>query len=290
MMIGRARTCWNARERTRACRNDLKCASVRRSKPTRLVSPSPPRGATKLSRWKLENIRLTAFPAEPVLDKNRHWKAVMGTEPEAHLDQSVRGDLYSIAETPREDGGYISLRIGPNGKRIDWLAGRVQGLEPAGESLIAGEVGAWVEVMQEIADAFAAKAEVEAERLAIGMVLLEPVDSRQEGYRRLGELLEGYVKVDPESSEFRYQINRPRQSKVREGIVNRVSDWSVARKTSLQEGTQSVRAVYNFMTRLALDMSTPADSEVNITPVDQASIIQEMIELALELSDRGDIP
>src|SRR5208282_50763 len=65
-------------------------------------------------------------------------------------------------------------------------------------------------------------------RLAYGAILLQPVDNRETGYLRLGELASA-VKIDPKSEDFFYQINRPRESTTLKNMrLNRLSKWSVA--------------------------------------------------------------
>ena len=68
-------------------------------------------------------------------------------------------------------------------------------------------------------------------RLAFGAVLLHPAENRVEGYRKIQPYLQHVTMQPEESSDFLYQINRPREAEVAiSGLqINRVSKWSVGR-------------------------------------------------------------
>ena len=62
-------------------------------------------------------------------------------------------------------------------------------------------------------------------RLAYGAVLLEPVSDRRAGYKRSyrGNILRP-IQIDDSSSDFFYQINRPRTLQDSNESVNRLSN------------------------------------------------------------------
>jgi hypothetical protein len=212
----------------------------------------------------------------------------MKIEPVGEIDQRFGGEAFSLVEAPYK-GGYVSLRLGSNGNRIDWFAGTVQGLVPVGDNPIAGTVDDWVAVFREITGAFTGDAKVDVNRMAVGLVLLEPVPTKEAGYQRLNEHLDPHVKLDPRSSEFRYQVNRPRPSAVLEGNVNRVSEWSVARLQATKSGMDFKPGDFSYMVRLALDINTPPDAPEAIPHDRQGEVIEELLELGLEIAREGDI-
>jgi hypothetical protein len=136
-------------------------------------------------------------------------------------------------------------------------------------------------------------------RLAFGTVLNFPVEDRRSGYNLIAKYLP-HITLDPEgSSDFLYQINRPRESKT--GIpglrLNRLTKWSVARRGigQIELSVNEPRASYfptseSYTCRLELDINTIPDYQGDL-PSDQLySIFQEMVDLGKEIVIKGDIP
>jgi hypothetical protein len=136
-------------------------------------------------------------------------------------------------------------------------------------------------------------------RLAFGAALLDPVEDKLTGYRRLSEFLPA-VQIDAEGSEdFFYQINRPRKSNLPiKGLrINRLSKWSVALIQSFRltmiptspVGVQNFPGDKCHVCRVELDISTPADFQDELPREKLADIFRELAELGSEISLRGDI-
>ena len=73
-------------------------------------------------------------------------------------------------------------------------------------------------------------------RLAFGTVAICPTSSRESGYRELSPYLPTFQLDAEGSSDFSYQINRPRQIAVdkKSCKVNRLGRWSVSAVRSVQ--------------------------------------------------------
>ena len=128
-------------------------------------------------------------------------------------------------------------------------------------------------------------------RLAFGATLLQGVTSREEGYRILdGHLPE--VAVDPNSSDFQYQINRRRPSSVVSDLpLNRLSKWSVQMSRSVIFGTAGAvtHGPDSFACRVELDMNSMPSDEV--LPQDSLpNLFNELVGLAGEIAEHGDNP
>jgi hypothetical protein len=145
------------------------------------------------------------------------------------------------------------------------------------------------------------KRNVSLKRIAWGGVLVLPVASKEDGYKRLGSFLP-QLKIDPSgSSDLSYQINRPRQSKVIQGLrVNRLCKWSVALQQRLSIGLvispTSAEAVGGPTSpgfsacRLEFDINSDA-ARKDAFAVDQVvPLLDEFVALASEIADRGDAP
>jgi hypothetical protein len=134
-------------------------------------------------------------------------------------------------------------------------------------------------------------------RLAFGAIVFESVRDRTEGYRRLAERLHA-VHLDPEgSSDFLYQINRPRNSTAVDTLrINRLSKWSVARFVpfSLMIAPQSIQSFPAIggeeACRIELDINTAAEFVGELPPTRLPQLFEELKSLAIELITRGDIP
>jgi len=101
----------------------------------------------------------------------------------------------------------------------------------------------------------------------------------------------------PDCSDFLYQINRPRASTLTEGEpVNRLSKWSAAASQTvhlnllpISRQTLAPVSAVKIATRLELDISTRA---YRTSPLDHSTIpaiFDELLDLGLEISERGDI-
>lgn len=137
----------------------------------------------------------------------------------------------------------------------------------------------------------------EISRMALGIVARIPVRDRNEGYRRLGQFVP--VQLDPEgSSDFLYQINRPRPSKAVPGMtVNRLTQWSVATvaqmAAELPVGPAAQAADIRFgearhWCQAALDINNvPGPQPLPRGQV--TALLDEFLALATEITGKGDV-
>jgi len=134
-------------------------------------------------------------------------------------------------------------------------------------------------------------------RFAFGAVLFQFVEDREDGYRQISAYLPA-VKLDAKgSSDFSYQINRPRDS--RSGVpglqVNRLCRWSVAQlmhaQVSLSDaGVQKTELGSHFACRLEMDINTSAEFRGELSPEQSKIVFGELLELGAEIAQQGDIP
>lgn len=130
-------------------------------------------------------------------------------------------------------------------------------------------------------------------RIAFGAVALIPQPDRETGYRQLSTLLR--CAPDPGATDFLYQINRRRKSSVLPGVeVNRLSKWSVSwhRMTTLPLPPAiaiAATADSRFACRVELDMNTAPGYEGELTHPAIVAHFQELMDLAREILERGDI-
>lgn len=243
-----------------------------------------------LKDWQVESLRITSFPsATTQVNVANWWHDLVGEQPENRV---VR-----LKEGLHQDEGHVhdtKLILGVQPMRIDWLVVPSDSQDKF-----------WVGPFQDSLDSFLElmarwfKIIPPTKRLAFGAVLMLPVEDRRSGYILIANYLP-HIKLDPEgSSDFLYQINRPRNS--RTGIpglkINRLTKWSVARRGTgqIELSLHEPKASYfptseSYACRLELDINTIQDYQGNL-PHDQLSgIFQELVDLGKEIVIKGDIP
>jgi len=258
----------------------------------------PQATGTKTPNWRAESLRLTIFLAANIQPKDEGWwSKVAGAEPESKTAKPNRGELV---EAGLFQGNALTLSVQPG--RIDWLLSpNVSIEENLSEIKSVGSFDsaekAFSTIMLNWLDACPATV-----RLAYGVVLLEPVGNREEGYRRIAEYVPS-VEIDPVGAEdFFYQINRPRQSEVAEGMrLNRLSKWSVAFfqpirfAIGIPQGQPNQPLVYShggtpaLACRVELDLSTAASLQEELHHNSLPNIFKELVSLGSEIAQKGDV-
>lgn len=243
-----------------------------------------------LTTWQVESFRLTCFPS-PIteLDPTNWWRDVIGEEPE--------NTVVRARERLRQDEGHVNDRkivLGVQPIRIDWL---MRPNEEEGKFTIGPFQDSLVPFLEMTASWF--KITPPIRRLAFGTILVLPVDSRQAGYKILGKYLPN-VKIDPVgTSDFLYQINRPRNSELQipELQINRLTKWSVLKRGTfgfeLSPSTPVAALLPSSETlacRLELDINTSPEYNGDLPTDKLTAIFNELVDLTKEIALKGDIP
>ncbi|HUY12826.1 MAG TPA: hypothetical protein VMX16_04235 [Terriglobia bacterium] len=248
-----------------------------------------------MGTWLAESLRVTAFPL-PTLQpptQPEWWSEIVGSPPEK---QTVDRKSAQYLEEGEVQMGKLVLAVLPG--RIDWSL-----VPPAAVGDKFPSVGSFLDSLaffKELMLRWFEKAP-QSWRLAFGAVLLLPVQDRRSGYEKLSLYLPS-VQLDAKgSSEFSYQINRPRPS--RSGIsgleINRLSKWSVSARQAWEIGPISpggspplVRQTYPeppTACRLELDINTTQVSPTELQADKVIVVFKEVIELGIEIVLKGDV-
>jgi hypothetical protein len=240
----------------------------------------------------VESMRFTAFTEPSAAFDHSAWLPnLTGAQPDERNAKPGRGEFQ---ESGSFEGQALILAIQPG--RIDWYLTppamaeapgdiRSAGPFPDAFTLFLGPMLRWLPTAPPLV------------RLAFGAVVLIPVESKEEGYRRVSALLDT-VRIDPVGSEdFLYQINRPRRSVSVEGIrVNRLSKWSVALFQRLRFGIPPVSGSTISYTgervhacRIEVDLSTQGDHPGILPGQHLGDFLRELVNLGSEIVTRGDI-
>jgi len=242
------------------------------------------------SELQTESLRLTGFLAPPELVvEPRWWDELVGAQPETRTSKPGRGELQEAGPV-----GDRTLTLSVQPGRIDWF------LTPRVEQGALRETP-WVGPFPDAAEVFSVlmlrwlATCPTLVRLAFGATVHQPVRDKVAGYQRLAEYLPD-LRVDPERSEdLLYQINRPRTSGVVDGLkINRLSRWSVAQfmwfRLAVGTAIQQNVAAATVSCRIDMDISTDAQNSGGLPRERLPRLFEELRDLAIELTRRGDVP
>ena len=228
-------------------------------------------------QWDAVALRMTAFPKPgSEITAMDWWKSVVGEVPEEQTAKPRSGELIERGELGL---GLLELKINP--VSMTWIQ-RVE--EPQWEEELVSlgafqsACGTFCPLMKNWFDLDAVPNLV---RLAFGADLIQSVDSKEAGYKRLASYIPA-VALDPANlSDFIYQINRRRYSILEneEFAINRIMKWSVLRRQPLLD-----------YIRLELDINTMQEFEGEFMKGQLSQLFDELVELGAEIAEKGDIP
>lgn len=252
--------------------------------------------------WQVESLRLTAFLSAPLpAVPETWWSELAGQPPDSQNTRPKEGRWQFDGAVTNPDLSNALLILRGENQRLDWLLqpaplaeeGRPPDIEsayvgyfPPAMTAFVGLIGSWL-----------ATASIEISRLAFGVTLRLPIDSRELGYSVLSELLP--FPLDPNSTDFLYRINHPVQSEsLGDGtILNRLSTWAVVQIDTLvlsvsggHAGTErlSKRGQPFYACRLEFDINTAADRPGAIPQDRYGALLSEFVSVpASFLTERG---
>lgn len=244
--------------------------------------------------WHAKLLRLTAFPNSHISEETPEtwWASVIGETPDNIISQPK---LQRYVADATYGLGMVRLNVQPD--RIDWLylASDTNDMDVLPT---VGPVASALQLFRNIVSTwFSQNTTPDLNRLAFGAILQAETSNRAEAYSQLNSLL-STVEVDAEnSSDFIYQINRPRLITAGDMAipVNRLSKWT-ASATVRQDitftpsrVTQQRAVLQHTATQLELDINTAPDFGEPIEHSLSDSVFSKLVELALEISEAGDI-
>lgn len=261
---------------------------------------------TELSfkNWQVDLARVTAFYGQIDSEKKQQWSSwwtdLVGVPPEN--TSLKKRDEISQDEGPF-NGGDLILALQPG--RIDWYlkARRAeQEDEDSQQNVICLKPEALVKFQELVSRWMKLDSCPPVTRLALGCVLMQQVESREAGYLRLRNYLPS-VDLNPASSDFLYQINRPRNSTmVASGLrINRLCKWSVVLSGKFsfslpmvpkdkQPFTGLVQGHEQQACRVEVDVNSAPEYKDELVGDQLLSLFDEFVILAKEIAEKGDVP
>lgn len=248
----------------------------------------------RLADWQAESLRLSAFMAEAMdPTKLRFWESLVGSPPE-ELRNRPQQQLFT------EEGPFLDgrLRVQAGNNRIDWML--LPALDnPRSELPVVGPYDVLEQGFRELMRRWLVDCPP-VNRLAYGGVLLLPVGSLPDAYRRLDGLLPA-VEIDPENTrDFTYRINRRRVSRcsVEELKINCLSTWSVVQiiETLVDlsaDGQQTQKVVQRpgsrSICRLEIDINTAPEFNLIFDKDVVSALFEEIVDIGNEIATEGDV-
>lgn len=248
-------------------------------------TPSDQRQAT--GEWLVSTLRLTVFPAEPITPpRDGWWAAVIGEEPET-ITYKKSLDLQEVGKYTNK-----TILLSANPLRIDWrlLPIDVEDIEnfPNTCSLSDG-----FELFLPLMHRWLSEYSPNLQRLGLGVDIFLLAENKEDSFVKLAPYIP--VRIDPpNTSDFIYQINRVRDSV--SGIgglrINRLSKWGALKfefGVPVEGGDFPLPGLERFSTRVELDINTTSDFSGILNRDESHSVLDELVGLAREIIEKGDI-
>ena len=257
--------------------------------------PTPNLVDHPLDIWQVQTLRITAFPSPAArVTEPSWWPDLIEDLPEKRISQPRSGEQQ---EESAFANGKLILGVGLI--RIDWVYTVAD--DPKFEVEGFSTVGTFPEALRIfrplIQRWFALETCPPIQRLAFGTILWQPAEDRQAAYRQLAPYLPA-VQLDPErSTDFAYQINRPRPSRggIADLTINRLSKWAAMAlgRAQLAVGAPSIAYLDSPVTiaaRVEMDINTVPEFRGEFVREQLPELFNELVDLGSEIARQGDIP
>ena len=264
-------------------------ALCRRTRCLVVKSSSRASDSTSTHLWQAASLRLTVFPVpESEHSVQSWWTELLDGPPEQIVTKPRSGETRLQGTT---DNLLLQLRAEPMRITLQCSA-KPPSLPPVGEHTLGPYTEARGEFSTLVSEGVSLGTFPDIERLAFGAVLCQPASTLQSGYRTLERYLPK-VKIDDESRDFLYQINRRRPSRVIDGLqVNRLSKWSIALVQDMMlRGDGAVLKMASALScRSELDINTDPSRKRELPRDRLRDIFAECVAFADEIATNGDRP
>lgn len=241
---------------------------------------------TDVNVWQVNLLRLTVFPEPDYEVETDWWEMVVGEVPEQKNSQP-RQNITRYEGS--YDAGKLILSVQPT--RIDWI---LRSVNDPGDTdsdtlgLISDTSEPFISLMHKWLQM---DTSLNILRIAFGAILEQPVVTPQEGY----ELLESkYLKFNPhfdsETTDFLFQINRPRDSNTIDDLrINRLTKWSVSKSQTIL--MLPVKKIFpeSFAVRVEIDVNSDPNFGKTLSLTETESLLSELANFGFEIAEKGDV-
>jgi hypothetical protein len=241
----------------------------------------------ELSKFWLSIVyRVTVFPTTTNIPEGLlRWKDIIGEEPEKKNSQPK---LSIIEEVGHYQGNEFIIKTSPN--RYDFVYrsyfNNPEETIKTNDIASIGKLSETISSFKEMVKKWITSCP-DMRRLAFGALLINLSDSRQGAYEMLDCFLGDNVKVDPETIDFSYTINRTCTSQTSEKInINRLCKWYPIKLAVKVNETETFS---KYACSLEMDINTIPGDDIILDKEIHLLLFDELIEKAIEISKKGDM-
>lgn len=245
------------------------------------------------------DLRVTLFHSgEVVIDPTGTWERVVGAKPDSCRSNPKTGQLVEIG-TYGDSQLELVFASEPSEGRLEWHL--------RAPDLFESQHASFDEtprVLLQLMDKYIQTLSIQfVQRAALGVSVLRGVENLSQGYSEISKYLPFQVDY-ADCSDFLYQINRKRPSKVLLGTeVNRLMKWSVVvmgrrilRLTGSRLAETMVRDALivkpvddQVALNLELDINTATNEDSSLDVGKLSGLLKEFAEFAREIVAKGDV-
>lgn len=239
--------------------------------------------------WLAETLRVSVFamPGTPLTPKS--WEDVFGTQP----DQVMRQPGMPSIQAGAKDAARWQIMHQLN--RVDIIVSPESPTSPPTDIMTVGEFEARLSPLLNLAAKVIDPTAV-VQRIAVGAILLNTVDSIRDGLRRFQTIVPQVRRLPENSTDIFFQINVPivTSDPIPEFLVNRLVKWQITNIYLL--GVQQAPSVFPQLTttavrpvlRLELDINTPMERTTPIPTDKLEALLGRLGEIAKGLAKTGE--
>ncbi len=257
-----------------------------------MTEPNP---LPNIDLWRVNQVQLVLFPTAPPTDVDEAWwRRVTGEEP---AETNKKRHEITIS------GPYVSsnLVLTVDVLRIIWtLTPHIDALNPPLTMPTIGVYPTVRDLFVELIRPWIITHCPKIKRMAVTGLLVHEVDSHNGAYRLLQRYLQQTVKVDPESTDLVYRVNRPHFSRTNtpDLRINRLATWSAVKFTVAQlaflagsegQGATLQPATSGYGVLLQCDVNTDAERVDEIPGETIAPLFDELFAEATGIAANGDV-
>jgi hypothetical protein len=238
--------------------------------------------------WEFEHLRVSIFATGQRGSLSELWQSSVGGEPlNESTDRNGPFVVHKISGLFNE--ALLTMQSDPS--RLDLILTPNPGIGSIEPYFVVGPYQRTRTAFFELARSFITNSGLPSTRLALGMVLLLYVPSREEGYAVLNHLLP--FQLNPASRDFMYRINNRRMSRTGLMEINRLNEWSVLEvipaSVMIGQGPhQLISESPTYLGRLSLDLNTVFEFQGLIDTPNQLDLLGELAAMSDEFATEGD--
>lgn len=238
-----------------------------------------------MSDWRAQLLRLSLFPEKPFVDRPDLWASITGAQPE--IDEYRSREAVRRQVGPFNEDALLEVQSAP--VRQDLLV-----IPKPNDANPVFEFGRLVDTIPRFTAAirpWLERLDEELLRVAFGVVAIWPAPDKDAAYYQLQTLLPS-VKIDPiNSTDFFYQINRPRSSVIDPGLkLNCLSKWNaVVFRTFVPGQPAAIPNIDRYHSRCELDVNTTAERTGHLEKDKIVAILDELTAITLSIAEKGEL-